>query len=165
MISSPPNAAPCLTGSDAVAALIQLEDGRYLMQHRDDLPSIWYPGCWGCFGGAVNAGEDPLDALRRELIEEIEVAPRDTTYFTRFDFDLTELGMGRYYRIYYLVRMTEIERRRVVLHEGQAVDAISGEALLGGMRLVPYDAFALFLYHDRRRLGGGWIRETGPSRP
>lgn len=142
-----------LTGSDAVAALVQMEDGRYLMQHRDDIPEIWYPGHWGCFGGAVNDGEAPVDALRRELQEEIEFVPREPVYFTRFDFDLGELRMGRYYRIYYVVRMTEAERRRLVLHEGQAFGAFTGEELLNQMRITPYDAFALFLYHERHRLG------------
>ncbi len=46
-----------LRASDAVAAIITVEDGRYLMQRRDDIPGIFYPGHWGCFGGAVAAGE------------------------------------------------------------------------------------------------------------
>src|SRR5262252_4231561 len=49
-----------LRGEDAVAAIITVEDGRYLMQLRDDIPRIFYPGHWGCFGGAVSAGEDAL---------------------------------------------------------------------------------------------------------
>ena len=77
-----------LTGSDAVAAIIVLEDGRYLLQHRDDIPQIWYPDHWGCFGGAVDEGEDPITALKRELHEEIEFRPREIAYFSRFDFDL-----------------------------------------------------------------------------
>src|SRR5262244_3716729 len=44
-----------LRGEDAVAAIITVEDGRYLMQLRDDKPRIFYPGHWGCFGGAVGA--------------------------------------------------------------------------------------------------------------
>ena len=138
--------------SNAVAALIQLEDGRYLMQHRDNVPSIWYPGLWGCFGGAVDEGENPLEALRRELYEELNVSITNAAYFTRFDFDLTTIGKGAYYRIYYVVPMSLGEREHVVLHEGQGVQAFSGEELLNDMRLAPYDAFALFLYHNRQRM-------------
>ncbi len=36
-----------LTPGDAVAALIVLDDGRYLMQLRDQKPGIFYPGHWG----------------------------------------------------------------------------------------------------------------------
>ncbi|HEY3198803.1 MAG TPA: NUDIX domain-containing protein [Nitrospirales bacterium] len=142
-----------LTGSDAVAAIIQVEDGRYLMQHRDSTPEIWYPDHWGCFGGAVHDGEDPQSALRREVYEELEFKLGDATYFTRFDFDLTGLQMGRYYRIYYIVPMTLAELGAVVLHEGNDVQAFSGEAVLNTLRVTPYDAFAMFLYHERKRLG------------
>ena len=142
-----------LTGSDATAAIIRLEDGRYLMQHRDATPAIWYPDHWGCFGGAVQDGEDPLHALRREVYEELEFEFSDATYFTRFDFDLTGLGMARYYRIYYVVEMTLAEVGRLVLHEGKDVQAFPGEHILSTLRVTPYDSFALFLYHQRRRLG------------
>ena len=40
-----------LSVGDASAAIIILEDGRYLLQLRDDIELIWYPGHWGCFGG------------------------------------------------------------------------------------------------------------------
>ena len=65
-----------LRGEDAVAAIITVEDGRYLMQLRDDIPRIFYPGHWGCFGGAVGSGEDGLVALQRELAEELEMPVR-----------------------------------------------------------------------------------------
>lgn len=148
-----------LTGSDAVAAIIVLEDGRYLLQHRDNIPEIWYPDHWGCFGGGVDEGEDPITALKRELYEEIEFRPREIAYFSRFDFDLAELGMDRYYRMYYVIPMTSVEHDRLVLHEGLEMKAFSGETVLQELRLTPYDAFALFLYHARRRLGSGRQRK------
>lgn len=142
-----------LSGSDAVAAIILLEDGRYLLQHRDELPFIWYPGHWGCFGGAVDDGEEPMQALARELYEEIEFRLNDAKYFTRFDFDLGELGLGKYYRIYYVVPMSLREFSRLVLHEGSAVEAFVPEDMLKELRVTPYDAFALSLHVDRGRFG------------
>lgn len=144
---------PPLTGSDAVAAIILTEDGRYLLQHRDDIPQIWFPDHWGCFGGAVDGGEDPVAALKRELYEEIEFEPEEILYFTRFDFDLTKLGLERYYRIYYMMSMTSSERKRLVLHEGSGVQAFTGEEILYKLRVTPYDAFALFLHYARNRIG------------
>jgi len=153
---------PHLTGSDAVAAIILTDDGQYLLQHRDDIPEIWFPDHWGCFGGAVDAGEDPIAALKRELYEEIEFEPKEIAYFTRFDFDLAELGLEHYYRIYYVMPMTAQEQMRLVLHEGRAVEAFTGEDILHKLRVTPYDAFALFLHQARNRIGEGWIKE--PSR-
>ena len=83
---------------DATAAIILLEDGRYLLQLRDNIESIWYPGHWGCFGGGVDPGEDPVRALRRELREELSFEFTEARFFTELEFDLAGLGLDRYYR-------------------------------------------------------------------
>ncbi|MDR4493597.1 MAG: NUDIX domain-containing protein [Nitrospirales bacterium] len=153
---------PSLPVGDAVAAIITLDDGRYVLQHRDNLPHIWYPDHWGCFGGAVQEGEEPLDALRRELVEELEFQPSRLTYFSRFDFDLDPIGLRSYYRTYYMIEMSPGERSRLVLHEGDAIEAFEGHVVFEKLLVTPYDAFALFLYHQRARLAEEGPRETIP---
>ena len=49
-------------------------DGRWLLQLRDDIEGILYPGQWALFGGHLDPGETPEVALRRELEEEINWA-------------------------------------------------------------------------------------------
>ena len=117
------------------------------------MPQIFYPGHWGCFGGAVNPGEAPLDALRRELYEELEFASTTATELTRFDFDFSPLGQQqkRVYRIYYVVPVPQEAFRRFVLHEGAAFDAFDGRDLLSKLRVTPYDAFALWLHMRKDR--------------
>ncbi len=90
-----------LRGDDAVAAIITVEDGRYLMQLRDDIPRIFYPGHWGCFGGAVGPGEECDARAVRELEEELEMQALTATEFVTLDFDLTKLGQKQCYRTYY----------------------------------------------------------------
>ena len=135
--------------SDAVAAVILLADGRFLMQLRDDRPDIWYPATWGCFGGAVDDHEPPLDALRRELREELEYDVGNTKLVSKLEFDLRPVGLRKYYRAYYLVEMSEPERARLVLHEGERMAAFTYEELRAGMPVTPYDAFAVHLYYSR----------------
>src|SRR3954470_23042017 len=60
---------------NAVAALLVLDDGRYILQLRDNKPQIFYPDHWGLFGGAVDEGEHEVEALQRELREELGFAP------------------------------------------------------------------------------------------
>ena|SRR5439155_1861291 len=48
-------------------------EGKILLQQRDDRPDLSFPGCWTTFGGAVEDGETPNEAIRRELLEEIEL--------------------------------------------------------------------------------------------
>lgn len=56
---------------EAVAGVILVQDGAVLLQHRDDIPTIRFPGCWAIFGGHVEAGETPEEAARREVEEEL----------------------------------------------------------------------------------------------
>jgi 8-oxo-dGTP pyrophosphatase MutT (NUDIX family) len=140
-----------LRGADAVAAILLLEDRRYVLQLRDDIEGIFYPGHWGCFGGAVDRGESPPQALRRELKEELELDADAFEEFTRFDFDFGRLGQKRVFRIYYEVPVTPSEFSRLVLHEGAEVRAFTGAEILAQPRVTPYDAFALFLHYRRQR--------------
>lgn len=134
-----------LTTGDAVAAILCLEDGRYLLQLRDDRADIWFPGCWGCFGGAVDDGETVEEALRRELYEELELRPRRHDYALRFDFGLEAIGFARCHRTYFRVPVSEGERATLVLHEGQRMAAMDLAEFEAQPRVAPYDAFALRL--------------------
>jgi len=143
-----------LAAGDAAAALLVLDDGRYLLQLRDDLPHIWYPGHWGLFGGSVDHGEDAVAALRRELREELELDMADARLFVSFEFDLTPVGLKKYFRAYYEVPVTLEAFGRLVLREGADMRALPGDEALALPRMSPYDAFALFLHYRRARLAG-----------
>jgi len=141
-----------LRGDHAVAALITDEDGRYLMQLRDDIPRIFYPGHWGCFGGAVGPGEGKVEALRRELAEELELETDAFEEFVTFDFDLTKLGQKKCYRTFYEVKTTAAAVSRFVLHEGAAMQLFAPNELFALPNVTPYDSFAIWLHLARGRL-------------
>jgi 8-oxo-dGTP pyrophosphatase MutT (NUDIX family) len=150
------SAAPLRPGH-AVAALLQLADGRYVLQLRDAKADIFFPGHWGCFGGAVDAGESAVDAIIRELGEELGLAPSeaDCRYFTEFTFDFGFAGHGVVRRRYFTVSAPFDDTSRFVLGEGAAVGAFTAAQALVDTRLVPHDAFALWLHHQRHRLVDG----------
>lgn len=137
--------------ANAVAAILLLEDGRYVMQLRDPKPEIFYPDHWGCFGGAVDAGEVPEQTLRRELHEELEFSLSEAREFTRFDFDFTRLGQRSVYRIYYEVPVSAAAFSQFALHEGVQVRAFSAAEILSQPRVTPYDAFAIWMHYKRER--------------
>jgi 8-oxo-dGTP pyrophosphatase MutT (NUDIX family) len=137
--------------SDAVAAIIRTPQDKLLLQLRDDIPNIWYPATWGCFGGALDGDEQPLDALRRELDEELELAFTKATLVSRLEFDLRPSGLDHYFREYYLVEPTNEQLAKLVLHEGERMAEFSYQEL-AAIPLTPYDAFALHLY---------WAGKTG----
>jgi 8-oxo-dGTP pyrophosphatase MutT (NUDIX family) len=152
----------------AVAALLQLGDGRYVLQQRDIKANIFYPDHWGCFGGAVDAGESEVEAIVRELGEELGVAlrPADCQYFTEFTFDFGFTGHGICRRSYFVITPTYPDVAAFTLGEGAGIGAFTAEEALVDKRLVPYDGFAIWLHHQRKRLAGaplsGEGREGGP---
>jgi 8-oxo-dGTP diphosphatase len=54
-----------------IAIAILPFEGKFLMQLRDNIPSIPSPGLWGLFGGHIEPGETPEVAVEREVLEEI----------------------------------------------------------------------------------------------
>ncbi len=59
---------------EVVKAVIFKKD-KYLLQLRDDNQSISFPNTWSFFGGEVDINESLLEALKRELFEELAWNP------------------------------------------------------------------------------------------
>jgi 8-oxo-dGTP pyrophosphatase MutT (NUDIX family) len=141
-----------LKTEDAAAAIIVVGNSGYLLQLRDDIPGIFYPGHWCCFGGAIHPGEAAHDALRRELTEELEFTVAHCEDFIRFDFDLAGVNGKKIYRTYYEVHVTAGEASRFVLHEGADAKVLQPADIFDGRPVAHYDAFALWLHVARARM-------------
>lgn len=59
-----------------IAAALLVREGRALLAHRHPARR-WYPDCWDLVGGHVEDGETPVEAVRRECLEELGVRVRD----------------------------------------------------------------------------------------
>ena len=107
-----------------VALAMLHRDGRWLMQLRDEIPDIVAPGCWGLFGGHLDPGETPEQALRRELLEEISWQP-----------PAVELVMVHHIHrrtAYVFLSELSVPLEQLQLLEGQDLGLISPEELLSG---------------------------------
>jgi len=69
--------------SSVVVVLPRVGD-RILLQLRDDIEGIVFPGYWGFFGGAIDEGENPTQAAIRETAEELNMKP-DDLFFVGFE--------------------------------------------------------------------------------
>ena len=144
-----------LKPANAAVVLIIDESGHYLMQLRDPQPTIFFPGHWGCFGGALDPGETPDQAARREVKEELslELPPDPLVRFTNFTFDFTSFGAGIVNRTYFEVNVRSTILSSLTLGEGQEMRFHPAQDLLRGT-VVPYDRFAIWMHHYRRELAG-----------
>lgn len=108
-------------------------------------------GSLGTFGGAVEAGEDPGAGLRRELREELSLDAVSAEFFTEFTFDFGFRGLRKLWRRFYVVQLTTGALAGLTLGEGSELRAFKASDLLRDERVVPYDAFAIWLHATQQK--------------
>ena len=143
---------PAKPGRWVAPALLVTPDGRYLMQHRDNIPGITLPDHWSCFGGAIDPGDaDAEAAVRREIKEELEFTAREARLFTEITAVLP-FGEPRVDRMtFFEVPITVEDVATMVLREGQGMALLTPAALAAEPKAAPWDLCAV-LMHARKRL-------------
>jgi 8-oxo-dGTP pyrophosphatase MutT (NUDIX family) len=135
------------------AAVLWTGDGRYLMQHRDDKPGLLLRDHWAAFGGTVDPGEDGAAAIRRELMEELELRAGAVEPVTELTIRLPLPGGARFDRMsFYAVPVTEAEIGAMVLHEGQGMRLFRLDELLREEKVAPWDLAAILIHARGARL-------------
>src|SRR5712691_13080106 len=95
-------------------------EGEILLQRRDDRPDLSYPGCWTTFGGKVEDGETPDEAIRRELLEEIELVLPMKLWKVE-DYSMERDGQKVVVESYTYVGYIDRAASAITLNEGQAL--------------------------------------------
>ena len=113
-------------GKVEVAIAILHQNGKFLMQLRDDLHHILFPGHWGFFGGHLDPGEDADSGVRRELHEEIGYVPETLTLFERTE---DERVIRNFYQAELSIPVEQLE-----LNEGQDLGLCSVEDIQRGYK-------------------------------
>ncbi len=139
----------------AAAAILITPDNRYLLQLRDSKRGIFFPGHWGCFGGAIEHGDASVKTgLLRELREEIglNLDADNLTFFTNYTFDMNFCGAGVIFRTFYETPLSHMQLRQLRLGEGSDFRTFTAREALLSLKLTPYDEFAIWMHASRQRL-------------
>lgn len=105
-----------------VAAVILHQDGRVLLQHRDDRPDIAWPGHWALFGGHMEAEETPEQAALREIEEELGLCLEPPLHLVHHGID------GVRERFVFASRLV-VSLETLTLMEGQGMALLTLEEL------------------------------------
>ena len=109
---------------DCVSALLTDEQGKLVIQLRDDKPGLLFPAHWATLGGAIEKGETPDEAMRRELQEEIEPAP-PVAFWRYFEHNFYVSGEKRMVANHVYVGQLPCALADVKLYEGQRLGAFA----------------------------------------
>ena len=108
-----------------VGALLVDTNGKLIAQQRDDKPGITNPGMVSLFGGTSHEGESPIETLRRELQEELELEVNSNNLLLQTVKH--ENGTNVACSIYIV---TSVDAEKLKLHEGAGFATGTPEELL-----------------------------------
>ena len=104
-----------------VLALIETPDGRLLVTQRS-LEKRWGAGWWEIPGGGVSAGETTLDAVRREVPEEVGLTVGDEPLSAIYSYENVDLARGDNYIVDFYHLHLDFTPADVRLVDGEAID-------------------------------------------
>ena len=108
-----------------VGALLVDTNGKLIAQQRDDKPGITNPGMVSLFGGTSHESESPIETLRRELREELELEVNSNNLLLQTVKH--ENGTNVACSIYVV---TGVDAEKLKLHEGAGFAVGTPEELL-----------------------------------
>ena len=129
----------------SVGAIIKF-DNKYLLQLRDDKPNIYFPNYWGLFGGATEANEEPIDAVRREILEEISLEIKNGSIFLTLTIE-TKFFENIRKRIFFKCNIDSASS--IVLNEGQSFKFYEFNEIQS-LKIVPFDFSAIAFYEHNQ---------------
>jgi len=90
-----------IIGRGAGVILINNEE-MILLQHRGK-DARWNQGSWGEFGGQIEKGETPKEAVKRELKEELGIKLVDLKFLKNTSFKEKRGFMNNLFSLLYLI--------------------------------------------------------------
>jgi len=119
-----------------------------LLQKRDNKKNIFFPNYFGLFGGAIEKKETKLNAIQREIFEELNIfiEKKRFNYLTSIKIDFFKIIKKKFERTFYYFEIRDNEIKNIKLREGSAMIWSNLYDNYANIKLVPYDSFAIWLY-------------------
>lgn len=106
-----------------VAGTLIIQGDEYVLQHRDDIPTIASPGAYSLWAGTLEGEESPGQCAAREVLEETDVVVTPDQLTPLHDYISTGMGpksLGKPVHIY-LFAIEVGPETEVRCNEGQGI--------------------------------------------
>ena len=138
----------------AVKSLIVDGQGRYLLQLRDNVPTITFPAYWSLFGGALEGLETPINGIKRELYEELGYRPSFIEEFLSYKYSIEKVNIIDREVTIFSSFIDSYEIEELELMEGQSLAFFTILELQKENNVVPLDLSTVLMHG---------LSETAPS--
>lgn len=127
---------------------ILLAHDKYVLQLRDDKPTIACPGQWSLFGGVIEESETPETGMVREIQEELAITVEDCRFLWTAEYYSAFLKDDVLF-YYFEADITHLWGQHR-LGEGQDVDCF-GFDQLAGLSIPPFFRETIETYHIKTK--------------
>jgi 8-oxo-dGTP diphosphatase len=125
---------------DVSVFILYTSTGHILLQHRTD-DAFRLPGYWAFFGGGIEQGENPTEALEREIREELSYLVQNPKFLLAQKVRDEENDNTKY------VFVEQYQDQSLQLGEGQAMGWFSPDET-HGLKMVDHDRFIVEQVRD-----------------
>ncbi len=125
---------------DVSLFILYTSSGHILLQHRTD-DAFRLPGYWAFFGGGIEQGENPTEALRREIREELSYEVQGPRFFLAQKVRDEENDITKY------VFVEQYQDQPLQLGEGQAMGWFSPDET-HELKMIDHDRFVVEQVRD-----------------
>lgn len=128
-----------------VSSILISTDDEFILQQRDDKSDIARPGMITNFGGSVEKGEKPINAIIREIQEELSIK------LSKQDFQSlgSSIKMGSLDNKEYLTHLfvaRNIKKQELILQEGKEIVYVAPDKSLDSLNLSPRTKEVLIMF-------------------
>ena len=133
------------------SAILVDTSGNFLLQQRDDILGILYPGKVGLFGGHREGGETFLQCVVREIHEEISlfVPPEDFEHLASYEGEDPEVEGAALCGEFFVARNVPVQS--LVITEGALLSVKPDQLIAIERKLTPTARFAMSAFSNRNR--------------